>query len=74
MATERKIPNKGILQNVSVNLSHDLAMLFEDLDTLNEMIDLVRSGADNRQHINMSHVKDINKTKSARRFRDLNVR
>jgi hypothetical protein len=30
-------------------------MLFEDLDTLDEMIDLIRSGADNRH---MNHPRD----------------
>ena len=42
-------------------------MLFEDLDTLNEMIDLIRSGADNR------HQNKDNKAKTSRRFRDVNV-
>jgi hypothetical protein len=45
-------------------------MLFEDLDTLDEMIDLIRSGADNRH---MNHPRDNKAAKTSRRFRDLNV-
>ena len=44
-------------------------MLFEDLDTLNEVIDLIRAGGDNRSV--SSGAKDH--TKVTRRYRDLNV-
>lgn len=46
-------------------------MLFEDLDTLNEMIDLIRSGADTRQLSQQN--KESKAGKPSRRFRDLMV-
>ena len=45
-------------------------MLFEDLDMLNEVIDLIRSGADNRP---MSSQNKDNGNNTIGRFRDLQV-
>ena len=52
-------------------------MLFEDIDTLNEMIDLIRGGAvQYQQHHHQGGNRDTGasqRTGGTRRFRELNV-